>query len=101
MNIIEHINSNKNYIGFIKFDNNDKEYCFFTKMSDLKNGDKVVVDTVNGLLIVTFIRYLTNKDENIERLMNRTYKWILTKIDLNDYTFINKKKPNVNNIILK
>ena len=101
MNIIEHINSNKNYIGFIKFDNNDKEYCFFTKMSDLKNGDKVVVDTVNGLLIVTFIRYLTNKDENIERLMNRTYKWILTKIDLRDYPFINKKKPNVNNIILK
>lgn len=101
MNIIEHINSNKNYIGFIKFDNNDKEYCFFTKMSDLKNGDKVVVDTVNGLLIVTFIRYLTNKDENIKRLMNRTYKWILTKIDLRDYPFINKKKPNVNNIILK
>lgn len=101
MNIIEHINRNKNYIGFIKFDNNDKEYCFFTKMSDLKNGDKVVVYTVNGLFIVTFIRYLTNKDENIERLMNRTYKWILTKIDLRDYPFINKKKPNVNNIILK
>ena len=101
MNIIEHINSNKNYIGFIKFDNNDKEYCFFTKILDLKNGDKVVVDTVNGLLIVTFIRYLTNKDENIERLMNRTYKWILTKIDLRDYQLINKKKTNVNNIILK
>ena len=101
MNIIEHINNNKNYIGFIKFDNNDKEYCFFTKMSDLKNGDKVVVDTVNGLFIVTFIRYLTNKDENIERLMNRTYKWILTKIDLRDYTFINKRKPTINNIILK
>ena len=101
MNIIEHINGNINYIGFVKFDNSDKEYCFFTKMSDLKNGDKVVVDTINGLVIVTFTRYLTSKDNNINKVMKQTYKWILFKIDLNNYTFRNNSRPAKNNIILK
>lgn len=54
-----------------------KRYYFITDLETLVEGDKVVADTVNGLVIGTFKGYVTEG--------TKPTKWIIGKIDLDKH----------------
>lgn len=62
-----------------------KHYSFLTNIEDLKEGDKVVVDTVNGLQIVDFVKYSGEDKEFGETFGNKTPKWIIQKVNLEEH----------------
>ncbi|PHE70544.1 hypothetical protein [Bacillus wiedmannii] len=53
-----------------------KSYNFLTDMEDLKKGEKVVVDTVNGLAIAEVEKYVEYPTGKVP-----ASKWIVQKID--------------------
>lgn len=63
----------------VQFDNApfSKLYQFLTDIEDLKSGDKVVVDTKNGLTIATVDSIGDNPNPGI-----KAFKWVVQKVDL-------------------
>lgn len=57
-----------------------KNYNFLTDIEDLKMGDKVVVDTVNGLQVADFIKYDEYGFGEVGK--KRPTKWVIQLIDL-------------------
>ena len=57
-----------------------KEYNFVTDLADLQKGEKVVVDTANGLKVVDFVRY---DDLGFgETGVKTPSRWVIQKIDI-------------------
>lgn len=72
-------------VAGVKFETGGKEYDFFTDLDNLKSGDPLVAETVNGLHIVRFVKYKLSS-------ANAT-KWIIQKIDmLSHYARIDHEK---------
>ena len=61
----------------VNFERGDKRYSFFTTIPDLCKGDRVVVQTKQGLGIGTFVSY-TEPNQF-------AYNWIIQKIDMTEY----------------
>ncbi len=57
-----------------------KEYNFVTDLEGLVKGDKIVVDTVNGIQIAEFIKYDSLGFGEEGKKM--PVKWVVQKIDL-------------------
>lgn len=61
-----------------------KEYNFVTDVEGLEKDNKVVVDTVNGLKIATFVRY---DDLGFgETGVKTPSRWLISKVDLEAHT---------------
>lgn len=57
-----------------------KKYNFLTDVENLQTGDKLIVDTVNGLQIADFVKY--NELGFGETGVKTPVKWVIQKIDL-------------------
>jgi len=66
-----------------------KVYQFKTDYTDLAKGDKVVVDTVNGLAIAEVVEYA----EQIQT--NKNLKWIVSFIDTDHHKARLKKEKEL------
>ncbi|HLO11520.1 MAG TPA: hypothetical protein VK190_04625 [Pseudoneobacillus sp.] len=60
----------------------NKTYNFLTDTDKLVTGEKVVVDTVNGLTIAEVVGYSPSDQEFGETFGNKLAKWVIQKIDL-------------------
>lgn len=78
-------------VAVVTFPNTDrfassynKKYNFVTDIENLEKGDKVVVDTVNGLGIAEFVSY---DDLGFGNSGAKTpTRWVIQKVDLDAYT---------------
>ena len=62
----------------VKFDGALKTYDFATDVVGLVKGDKVVVDTRNGLVLAEFCEYIVYPDETAIPIL----RWLIQKVDV-------------------
>lgn len=68
-----------------------KVYQFSTDIDDLKKGDCLVVDTVNGPTVAYFVEY-----NDLPKFDSNKLKWVIQKIDMvsHDQRLQNEKRLN-------
>lgn len=60
-----------------------KKYYFLTNIQGLQKGDKLVVHTIQGLVVASFIEYVTQ--DKLEDIGMKPEKWVIQKINLTEH----------------
>lgn len=62
--------------ALVKLEGTTRQYCFWTILTDLDRGSKVLVDTANGMLLGEFIKYTTEP-----RTVEHANRWVFKAVD--------------------